>query len=510
MALITINRTIVVQEQPDPVVTRPHRRRTVRRVVVASAALAVGGLAVTGALASPQPNLSVTNVTMIPLSVPHKVASVTIAANKTYSTQVSGANTTVPANATTVQLLVTAKGAVGGSLNFYPAGNPSGASGQTLTYPAGNVLASTTIQEKIGEASKLTISNASAGSAVVTATLNGYSTQVTYADVNGVGGNAGDLLVNTGSGAQWQAPPNTVPGPSNNGSPGDLLTRTASGTQWTTPNYALAPTNTTVIHSTGDLNADGAALRAALASGAKPFVEVDGGTYNLGSAPLEFANREVLIGAGPDATSILSTGNIGLNAGEISGVLLEFNGSAHLVADVGTSNLRNIEIDNDGTVPNVTAMGLEVGTGATVSLYNSVIEDVSRTATTPSVAILVNVNSIIFIRNSEITAFNNVAGPAASALNVFGFANVATSRVQADGAAATSAVVLTHNTGSNSVEINGSDVETVSTDVALDAINGSIRVGGSMIEGTAIHSGTGTTQCVDDYTRGYVARPTTC
>ena len=534
MALITINRTIVVAEHPDEVARRPQRRRSVRRVAAATALLAAAGFGATAALADPP--APQTQVTIIPLTLAHKVANVTIAANKTYSTQVSGANTTVPANATTVQITVTAKGAAGGTIDIYPAGNPSGGSGQTVSFPAGNVLSSNIVEEKIGEASKVTFLNNSAGSAVVTATLNGYSTQVTYADINGAGGTNGQVLTNTGTGTQWTTP-NFAPGPANAGSTGDLLTKTATGSQWTTPNYATAPTNagtpgdllmrtpsgsqwttpnyapsptnTIVIHPTGDYFANGDALRAALTTPGKYLVEIEGGNYYLGSAPLEFSTQKVLMGPGPDAAFITASGNISLNAGEISGVTLDFDGSGHLVADIGTSNLRNMEIDNEGDVANVTSMGLEVGTGATVSLYNSVIEAVSRTASTPSVAVLVNPNSNIFIRNSEITAFNNVPGPAATALSVFAFANVVGSRVQADGATATSSVILTHNNG-NSVEINQSQVETVPTDVALNALNGSIRVGGSLIDGTAVHSGTGSTLCVDDYTRGYVARPTTC
>jgi hypothetical protein len=510
MALITVNRTIVVRAHPEPrrqAVARPRRRA--RGVAAASAVLAAAGLAATSALASPQPQLSVTNVTMIPLTVPHKVVNVTIAANKTYSTQVSGANTTVPANATTVQLLVTAKGAAGGSLNFYPAGNPNGASGQTLTYPAGSALVSTTIQEKIGEASKLTISNASSGSAVVTATLNGYSTQVTYADVNGVGGSAGDLLTNTGAGAQWQAPPNSLAAPANSGSPGDLLMRTASGSQWTTPNYAPSPTNTIVIHPTGDSLAAGNTLRTALASGARPFVELEGGNYDLGSAPLEFADREVLIGAGPDASFVYSSGNIRLDAGEIAGVNLNFSGSGHLVADLGISMLRNIEINTTDNLANTTAIGLEVSSSAEAVLYNSEIQALSTTASTPSLAVLVNSNSNVFIRDSEITAFDNVPGPTAFALSVFGFATVAGSRLEAFGSLANSAVVLTHNSG-NGVSINASQVEAVDqTAVALNAASGSlIEVGASLIGGTRV--GTGTLKCAADYTGAYVAIPSTC
>lgn len=510
MALITINRIVVVQEHPDDVVARPPRRRGVRRVAAATAVLAVAGVGATAALASPQP-LSQTQVTMIPLSVPHKVAGTTIGANKTFSFVVSGGSTTVPANATTVQLAVTAKGASGGSLNFYPTGNPTGASGQTLHYLFGNALVSTTIQEKIGESSKLTVSNASAGSATITATVNGYSTQVTNEDVNGVGGSAGDVLTNTGSGAAWTTP-NFLPGPSNAGTSGDILTKTPTGSVWTTPNFAAAATNTTVIHPTGDYFANGAALRAALASGAKPIVEIEGGNYYLGSAPLEFADREILIGAGPDATFVTSSGNINLNGGEISGVQLNFADAGHLVADAGISYLRNIEIDTTAHAANTTAIGLEVSSTADVSLLDSTILVLTYSGTSPAISVLVNTNSVAFIRNSNITTDAEALGAPVYAINTFGFATVDTSLIQAfGGGSSSSAVVITHLSSNNSATIDASKVESGDvSNVALNALNGSIRVGGSLIHGTAVHSGTGTTLCVDDYTGGYVARPTTC
>ena len=169
--------------------------------LVGIAVLTVGMLAgVAGASGS------TTAVTFVPLS-PAKVIlnNVTIAAHKSNSPVVIGGTTTVPANATTVELLVTAKGPSIGTLNFYPMLNPGGGSGQSLSYPGSNVVASTTIQENVGQAGELTFYNNGIGSAVVAAKIIGYSTQVTAGDINGVGGTAGQVLTNDGAGgASWQ------------------------------------------------------------------------------------------------------------------------------------------------------------------------------------------------------------------------------------------------------------------------------------------------------------------
>lgn len=180
------------------------RKRSWKRPIalVGTAILAVGMLAgVAGASGS------TTNVKFIALSPAKTILSnVTIAAHKTNSPVVIGGSTTVPADATTVELAVSAKGPSIGTLNFYPALNPSGGSGQTLAYPGSNVVATTTIQENVGQSGELTFSNNGIGSAVVTAKIIGYSTQVTAGDINGVGGTAGQVLTNDGAGgASWQS-----------------------------------------------------------------------------------------------------------------------------------------------------------------------------------------------------------------------------------------------------------------------------------------------------------------
>jgi hypothetical protein len=173
---------------------------------MATAGTAVAVLALVG-VAVATPTTSTTDVAIVPLTVGHKVLSgATIHANSSASPVVSGGSTTVPTNATTVRVTVLAKGAAAGVLSFYPYGNPSGGSGQTLAYPAGSVAVTGTIQENIGQSNKLTFANAGAGSVVVTATLTGYSTQVTAGDINGTGGTAGQVLTNNGTGgASWES-----------------------------------------------------------------------------------------------------------------------------------------------------------------------------------------------------------------------------------------------------------------------------------------------------------------
>lgn len=67
------------------------------------------------------------------------------------------------------------------------------------------VTVSGVIEENIGLKNQITFDNASAASAVVTATVTGYSTQVTAGDVHGSGGAPGQVLTDTASGPSWQS-----------------------------------------------------------------------------------------------------------------------------------------------------------------------------------------------------------------------------------------------------------------------------------------------------------------
>ncbi|MGN6723932.1 MAG: hypothetical protein ACTHJM_15085 [Marmoricola sp.] len=190
------------QRMQAEVPARDRARRSWRRplALASIAVLIVGTLAgVAGAIGT------TTDVAFLSLSPAHAVlTNTTIAAHKTSSPVVIGGTTTVPSNATTVELTVTAKGPSVGTLEFYPAQNPSGGSGQALPYPGSNVVASATIEENVGQSGELTILNNGIGSAVVTAKIIGYSTQVTAGDINSVGGSNGQVLTSDGTGdASW-------------------------------------------------------------------------------------------------------------------------------------------------------------------------------------------------------------------------------------------------------------------------------------------------------------------
>lgn len=166
------------------------------------ATLGVATVTAVAGASSPTPSV-ITNLTFTPLTAGHKVFSGTVAAHKTASPVVSGGSTTVPYSATTIRFTVTAKGSAGGVLDFYPAGNTNGGSGQTLTYASGNVMATGQIEEKVGQSNELTIVNSGTGSAAVTLTATAYSTQVTTDDVSSTGGSFGQVLTNQGSGVAW-------------------------------------------------------------------------------------------------------------------------------------------------------------------------------------------------------------------------------------------------------------------------------------------------------------------
>jgi hypothetical protein len=124
------------------------------------------------------------------------------AANSSFSAVVIGGTTKIPSNATTVELTVTAGGATAGVMNFYPAGNVGGGSGQSLSWGAGG-SDTQTIQENVGLGDQLTFA-LSGGAAKATATIDGYSTEVTAAGISGLDGGNGQVLTNTPSGVTWQ------------------------------------------------------------------------------------------------------------------------------------------------------------------------------------------------------------------------------------------------------------------------------------------------------------------
>jgi hypothetical protein len=179
---------------------------------------------------------STTNVRFVPLTTPFKLATNhAMAANSKLNLVVIGGATTVPYNATTVELSVTATSPGGGVMNFYPAGNVGGGSGQFLSWPAAG-SDTQTIQENVGIKDELTFA-LQGGAATLTATITGYSTQVTDGDVSPADGTSGQVLTNTGSGAAWQNVGATAISGAG-GTAGQVLTNTGSGAAWQAPGGA--------------------------------------------------------------------------------------------------------------------------------------------------------------------------------------------------------------------------------------------------------------------------------
>jgi len=166
-------------------------------VVAAAAAMGVAGASSPGHTA---------DVTYIALTPVHKVLSnAAIAKNAVNSPLVIGGSTTVPTDATSVLLSVAVKSTAAGSLSIFPLGNPGASSADTIPFPAGNVIVNATTKQNPGQSSKVSIKNNGTTTATVTVTITGYSTQTTASNISGLGGTAGQVLTNTGTGAAWQS-----------------------------------------------------------------------------------------------------------------------------------------------------------------------------------------------------------------------------------------------------------------------------------------------------------------
>jgi hypothetical protein len=165
-----------------------------------------------------------TDVTFVPLATPYALfANKTIISTTPYSAVVIGGKTTVPTDATTVDLDVQAGGTTAGQMEFYPAGDLANSSGQLLSWAAGHTTTAD-IQVNVGTKNQVTFAtslheggplsgasaNATTVSALVTATIVGYSTQVTDGDVSGLDGSAGQVLTDNGTGAAWGNLPTTT------------------------------------------------------------------------------------------------------------------------------------------------------------------------------------------------------------------------------------------------------------------------------------------------------------
>lgn len=169
-----------------------------RILLGALAAAAAAAFLVGSAAATPTPG-GTTDVTFVPIAGHRVLSNTYLAAGHSSSPVLIGGSTTIPTNATTVQLLVLVKGTATGSLFYYPAGNT--AAGQTFTWVKGGGQA--TLASNIGTANEVTFVNQSSAAINLTVTITGYSTQVSAGDITGSGGAPGQVLTNTGAGATW-------------------------------------------------------------------------------------------------------------------------------------------------------------------------------------------------------------------------------------------------------------------------------------------------------------------
>jgi hypothetical protein len=131
-----------------------------------------------------------------------KVFGGSIGAGKSVAAIAIGGATTVPTNATAVQMKLAIKSTAAGALVVFPTGDPTAPGSQNVSYGSGTT--NVTINETVGTKDEITFRNAGSASATVTVSDSGYSTQLTAANIAPDGGNPGDILTNTGSGTAWE------------------------------------------------------------------------------------------------------------------------------------------------------------------------------------------------------------------------------------------------------------------------------------------------------------------
>jgi hypothetical protein len=194
-----------------------------------------------------------TDVSFVPVSPAYKLLTAkSMATNTSLNEVVIGGKTTVPTNATTVQLSVEAGGTTAGIMNFHPTGNAGGGSGQSLSWVGGGTDTQT-IEENVGTDDELTFALTGA-TAKVTATIIGYSTQVTDGDVSGLDGTGGQVLTNNGTGGAAWANPQGGPGSAT----GDTGVYGLNHSSLTFVDSLTEPAGTYFISYSGDVENNGA------------------------------------------------------------------------------------------------------------------------------------------------------------------------------------------------------------------------------------------------------------
>jgi hypothetical protein len=196
---------------------RPRRSGAWRQRAAVLAGVAMAGALVMGVAVASTPG-NPADVTFIALSVPHKILSnASIAKAATNAVVVNGGSTTVPTDATSVQMTVAVKSAAAGSLAVFPTDNAASTTADTISFAAGNVLTTQVTKQSPGLSGKVSFKNNGTATATVTVTITGYSTQTTASNISGSGGSAGQVLTNNGAGgASWQGVPSDITWARNN------------------------------------------------------------------------------------------------------------------------------------------------------------------------------------------------------------------------------------------------------------------------------------------------------
>lgn len=207
-------------------------------VGVSVVALLAGG--VTAAMASS----NTTDVAITPLTPVRAVSSgATVAAGKVYSFVASGGSTTVPSNATVVQLAITVKGSKAGTVKFGPLGDAAQESTDQVSWSAGGNNTGT-VRVNVGQGNKVAVTNTSTATAVVGIKITGYSTQITAASIASAGGQPGQVLsIDNANKVKWLDPTSTSGDPidpaqisEEGGADGSVLTQLdGGGVGWVKP-----------------------------------------------------------------------------------------------------------------------------------------------------------------------------------------------------------------------------------------------------------------------------------
>jgi hypothetical protein len=273
---------------------------TRRRWQLAALGTGTAAALVAGSAVATTPGSS-TDVTFV--AVNHRVLNAaSVGVGRSTSPVVIGGSTTVPTDATTVRLLISVKSIGSGHLTIYPAGNPAGASGDTVTW-AGTKGGGGQIAENIGTSNQVTFVNNSTASIALTVTITGYSTQVSAGDISGQGGSAGQVLTNDGAGgASWQ-----TPGTAYEGAPGATTIQTTQQPGYT--EILGLPAGHYLVQVNGTVEV----LNGASSTAHCELVDVESGAIiDTAWASVAAATPDASIGMQTVATSTSDGGGVGL------------------------------------------------------------------------------------------------------------------------------------------------------------------------------------------------------